>query len=649
MKISASVSRSAGWLFLTGFIFFLFSCSGEQNTSVSSPGGQINVEFTMNNNGQPNYKVRYNDTIVLNESSLGIIRKDADFSTGLSLASVSGTEKVNENYTMPAGKKNKYSYKANRKVYHLKNSDGEKMDVIFQVSDDGVAFRYAFPEKDTSVYNITAEKSGFAFPDGTITFIQQMDASKTGWSKTQPSYEEYYDIGVGIDTLRYHDAGWVLPALFNQGKYWMLISETAPDRNYCGSRLMHEAGSDIFTIGFPQKTEGFGDGPVYPESNLPWKTPWRIIALGNNLGTIVSSTLGTDLAEPSRLSDISFVKPGKSSWSWVLYKDDSTIFSVQKRFIDYASDMGWAYTLVDADWDQKIGYDSAKMLADYGRSKGVGILLWYNSSGDWNTTVYTPKSKLLTHADREKEFSRLKEMGIKGIKVDFFGGDGQSMMSYYQDIFEDAGKYGLLVNCHGTTLPRGWERTYPNLLTMEAVRGFEFLTFEQANTNHEPSHSCVLPYTRNVFDPMDFTPVCFSEIPNMHRLTTNSFELALSVLFYSGIQHYAEVPEGMASVPVYVKDFMKEVPSTWDEIKFLQGYPGKLVVMARRKGNTWYIAGINGENSAKNISVNTNFIPEGTSLIVISDGETNRTFSRKEMKAGEIMNINLQPIRWVCS
>jgi hypothetical protein len=340
---------------------------------------------------------------------------------------------------------------------------------------------------------------------------------------------------------------------------------------------------------------------------------------------------------------ISFVKPGKSSWSWVLYKDDSTIFSVQKRFIDYASDMGWAYTLVDADWDQKIGYDSAKMLADYGRSKGVGILLWYNSSGDWNTTVYTPKSKLLTHADRQKEFSRLKEMGIKGIKVDFFGGDGQSMMSYYQDIFEDAGKYGLLVNCHGTTLPRGWERTYPNLLTMEAVRGFEFLTFEQANTNHEPSHSCVLPYTRNVFDPMDFTPVCFSEIPNMHRLTTNSFELALSVLFYSGIQHYAEVPEGMASVPVYVKDFMKEVPSTWDEIKFLQGYPGKLVVMARRKESTWYIAGINGENSAKNISVNTNFIPEGTSLIVISDGETNRTFSRKEMKAGEIMNINLQP------
>ncbi|HYX05238.1 MAG TPA: glycoside hydrolase family 97 N-terminal domain-containing protein, partial [Bacteroidales bacterium] len=226
MKVFANISVLAGWLFLTGYIFLLSSCSDGQNESVSSPDGKITVEFAINSNGQPQYKVDYNDTVVLNESPLGVIRKDADFSTRLSLASVSGTEKVNEDYTMPAGKKGKYSYRANRKIFHLKNSGGHKMDIIFQISNDGVAYRYEFPEKDTSLHHITGERSGFAFPEGTIAFIQQMDASKTGWSKTQPSYEEYYDIGVGIDTLRYHDAGWVLPALFNNGNYWVLISET---------------------------------------------------------------------------------------------------------------------------------------------------------------------------------------------------------------------------------------------------------------------------------------------------------------------------------------------------------------------------------------------------------------------------------------
>jgi alpha-glucosidase len=262
----------------------------------------------------------------------------------------------------------------------------------------------------------------------------------------------------------------------------------------------------------------------------------------------------------------------------------------------------------------------------------VGILLWYNSAGDWNTAFQTPKHKMLTSESRNKEFAWLKEMGVKGVKVDFFGGDGQSVMSYYQDIFEDAAKYGIMVNCHGATLPRGWHRTYPNLVTVEAVRGFEFVTFDQLNADNEANHSCMVPFTRNVFDPMDFTPVCFSEVPRIERLTTNGFELALSVLFWSGVQHFAEIPQSMASVPGYVREFLSDVPSCWDDTRFVDGYPGKYVIIARRTGDKWYMAGINGEAGEKTADVVLPFVENAGSYMLITDGEDNRSFSMKKFK-----------------
>ena len=294
--------------------------------------------------------------------------------------------------------------------------------------------------------------------------------------------------------------------------------------------------------------------------------------------------------------------------------------------------MKWEYCLIDANWDTQIGYEKVKQLADYAQTKNIGILLWYNSSGDWNTTTYHPKSKLLTHESRVKEFLKLKEMGIKEIKVDFFGGDGQSMMSYYQDILEDAAQFGLMVNCHGSTIPRGLHRTYPNLISMEAVRGFEDITFEQYNADQEANHCCILPFTRNVFDPMDFTPMCFSEGPNIKRKTTSGFELALSVIFWSGIQHYAEIPEGMAKVPDYVRNFLRELPSQWEESRFIDGFPGEFVVLARRFGNTWYVAGINGEQIEKNLQIELPFVIKTTIATLISDGDNNRSFTTKPLK-----------------
>jgi alpha-glucosidase len=319
---------------------------------------------------------------------------------------------------------------------------------------------------------------------------------------------------------------------------------------------------------------------------------------------------------------------------------------VQKRFVDYAAEMGWRYCLVDALWDKQIGYEKIQELVDYARGKNVSILVWYNSGGDWNSAPQTPRDRMLTHESRVKEFDRLKQMGVAGLKVDFFGGDGQSQIHYYLDILEDAAPYGFLMNFHGATLPRGWQRTYPHLMTVEAIRGLEFVTFEQRNADQEPSHAAMLPFTRNVFDPMDFTPVVLDRIRRIERRTTSGFELALAVLFTSGIQHYAEIPEGMAKAPDYVRDFLKEVPDVWDDTRFLDGYPGKLAVLARQGNGRWYIAGINGEPTAKTVTLDLSRLNLGKPGRLIIDGDGGNLSFRQEtigLGADKKLELTMKP------
>jgi len=597
--------------------------------TLSSPDGAIKVLMNLRDSVLF-YRVTCKGKEVLTDSRLGVKMKDADFSTGLSLDSVKQNEAVAEEYEMTVGKKKDCIYRANSKTLYLSNSSGERMEVIFRVSNDGVAFRYYFPGRSDDRKVILEEVTSFNFLPGTKAYIQPLAEPKSGWCQTNPSYEEHYEIGKPVEELPGEADHWIYPALFNHGERWILLSETSLDRNYCGSRIKQMDDKTNFKVVFPDNRESYPGRGAIPENTLPWKTPWRIIAVADNLGAIVESTLGTDMAEPPDFINTAFVKPGKSSWSWVLLKDDSITYDVQKRFIKYASRMEWDYCLIDVNWDTTIGYEGIKELADYADKLGVGLILWYNSSGSWNTTTYHPKSKLLTREDRFREFGILQELGIKGIKVDFFAGDGRSMIAYYHDIFLDAAEFGLMVNCHGCTLPRGWQRTFPNLVTMESVKGFEFVTFEQANADHQPSHCCVLPFTRNVFDPMDFTPVCFSEVPGLQRKTTNGFELALSVLFWSGIQHIAEIPVGMDRVPDYVKEFMKHVPSAWDETRFIDGMPGSFVILARRSGAEWYIAGINGENREREFSFPPGFLESEKQAVIIKDGDNNRSFAREE-------------------
>lgn len=630
------------FIFLLLFSLTFISCSKvKQKKSFFNSDETIKVDFGLGAHKAPYFQVYYKEEKVLDSSALGIIQKDADFSKNMKIISISEAEKITAPYSMLQGKEKDIIYKAQKYKVHLKNEEGYLMDIIFQLSNDGVAFRYYFPEQSYEVKKITEEKTSYNFVDNTRAWLQPMSKAKSGWEHTNPSYEEYYKMNIPLSTPSKIGEGWVYPALFrSKDSVWTLISEAGLHRNYAGTHLIKKGNTGILQVGFPQKKEIFPGGALKPESTLPWHTPWRIIAIGS-LKTIMESTLGTDLATPAKQENTDYIETGLSSWSWALKKDASVNYETTKQFIDYAAEMDWKYTLIDVNWDTRIGYDRIKELVDYAEERNVKILLWYNSAGSWNTTPYTPKSKLLTNESREKEFSKLKEMGVAGLKVDFFGGDGQSMIAYYHDIMEAAAKYELVLNFHGATLPRGWQRTYPNLLTTEAVKGYEFITFTQEAANKAPSHAAMLPFARNVFDPMDFTPMVLDSIPGITRRTTSAFELALPVLFLSGIQHIAEIPKGMAKQPDYVIDYLKNIPVNWDESIFLSGFPGKDIVMARRKGNTWHIVGINGENIEKKVDIDLSFMEGNQEGFMITDGKNG--FLKRNISSRKDLKIKMKP------
>jgi hypothetical protein len=605
-----------------------------------SPDKHIAVTVSAED-GKLTYAIARAGKPVLQASDLGLQLAGADLRNDLTLLATSAPRVVEDRYQMAVGKKRDITYRANEQTYSLQNAKQQKIDIVFRVSNDGVAFRYIVAEPSLPHKKLVQEYTSFALPTGAKAWLQPMAVAQTGWSNTNPSYEEHYQMEIPAGTKAPTDAGWVFPALFKTGANWLAVSEANMDGTWQASRLAADSSGGKYSIGNPMPAEVYTNGGLMAEVEGTLTSPWRVIALGP-LATVTNSTLGTDLAAPAVAFDAARVKPGHASWSWAILKDDSIVYDVQKKFIDYAADMHWDYTLIDVNWDRNIGYDKIKELADYAATKNVGLILWYNSSGAWNKTEYSPKSQLLTREQRVKEFKRVRELGVKGLKIDFFAGDGQSMIAYYNDILRDASDAGLLVNFHGSTLPRGWARTWPNLMTMEAIRGFEFITFEQKDQDLMPSHAAMLPFTRNLFDPMDFTPMVFGDIPNIKRASSNGFELATSVLYLSGIQHFADTPEGMATAPAYVKQFLQNLPRSWDDSRLVDGYPGKYAVIARRAGDTWYIAGLNGTDKEKTLTLDLSFVGKKQGVI-FTDGDQSRSFSQRSIAAGKKVAVIIKP------
>ena len=574
-------------------------------TQLSSPDSQITVSIDLDNQGQLSYKIVTGSEPILDTSPLGIMLDNTGFDKQLTLTSVSEKSTIHDTYKLFTGKQQRVDYQANSIVVSVSNKQGKTMNIRFQVSNDGVAFRYELPGKSKDTRMVLTEKTGFNFPKNTRAWLQPKADAQTGWMNTNPSYEEEYLQATLLNTAQKTKNGWVFPALFKQQNHYVLLSEAGGEHYYSGTNLTNNAKGQ-FSIRFPNSQEVITNGAYLPEHTLPLLSPWRILAIGS-LQTVTQSTLGTDVARKNQLTNTDFIKPGIAAWSWGVLKDNYTTYPVQKQFIDYAAAMNWQYVLIDADWDQRIGWDKMQQLATYAKQKEVDLWVWYNSSGAWNNTPLTPKSALLNHDDRIKQFTKLAAMGIKGIKVDFFPGDGSSVMAYYEAILKDAGEHRLMVNFHGTTLPRGLQRTYPNLMTSEAVKGFEMISFSQEFAKKEAQHAATLVFTRNVFDPMDFTPMVLGDIPNIKRVTNNAFQLALPILFTSGVQHLVTTPKQMANVSTPVKTYLQSLPVAWDETRLLMGEPGQHAVIARRAGCNWYIAGINAQNKTLPINLSLEF------------------------------------------
>jgi alpha-glucosidase len=610
---------------------------GAAQIVLNSPDGKIVVKvFAVE--GKVFYEIFNRKTPVVLPSLLGLSTSVGDFYGHLKIVSHTEVKGEKIQYVLSSGKKSSISSIQNVGTLKLVNAQQQPLNITFRLSNDAVAFKYDLPGKNAETITVTEEKTEYNLPVNTLTWLQPMQEAKSGWEQSNPAYEEHYRQSVAMSNIPDSvKRGWVYPALLKTGNNWLAITEAGMDGTYCATRLLSHPQDHKFSIGFPDPREIYTGRGYLPTGKMPFTSPWRVIALGD-LKTIMESTAGTDFSADAAIKNTGFIKPGKASWSWIMSKDNFIVYDEQKKYIDFAAAMHWEYCLIDADWDRKIGYDKVKELTEYAKTKNVGLLLWYNSAGDWNTVKYTPKNLLLTQESRQKEFARIHDMGIKGVKIDFFGGDGQSVMQYYIDILKDAAKYELMVNFHGATLPRGWARTYPHLMTTEAVRGFENVSFQQAEADREAEICATVPFARNLFDPMDYTPTNLYKINDkINRKTSSAFELALSVVFLSGIQHYAESPDGMAHVPENVQQFLRDVPSKWDDVKFIDGYPGKYLVVARKAGNKWYIAGINSQTEDK--AVNFSTLPFGKKCTLISNGEGQLDFRTEKVKTSKTQKI----------
>ena len=613
------------------------SVASAENKQITSPDGKL-VVTVADMDGRPSYSVSYDNVLFLKPSPLGIIANIGDFSSGMSLEKNVSTNKIDETYELASIKQSKVRYVANEAVFSFTQQGKTIYDVIFRISNNDVAFKYKmYPQGETLSCVVKQEVTGFAFPDGTTTFLCPQSKPMGGFARTSPSYETSYTADDAAGKNGWGE-GYTFPCLFRNGDNgWVLVSETGVNGGYCASRLLgHKGGT--YTIGFPQEGEANGNGTVSPGIALPGETPWRTITVGKTLAPIVETTVPFDVVKPLYQAKGEYTY-GRGSWSWIIGMDGSTNYKEQLRYIDFSAAMGYQSVLVDALWDKQIGRDKIEELAKYGKDKGVALYLWYNSNGYWNDAPQTPRGIMDNAIARRKEMKWMQSIGIRGIKVDFFGGDKQMTMQLYEDILSDANEYGLLVIFHGCTLPRGWERMYPNFASSEAVLASENLHFSQGSCDNEAFNATLHPFIRNTVGSMDFGGSALNKYYNAdnaprgsRRVTSDVYALATAVLFQSPVQHFALAPNNLTDAPAWAIDFMKEVPTTWDEVRFIDGYPGKYVILARRHGDKWYIAGVNAQKETLKLKVN---------LPMFSNGEKVRLFSDDKALQGSVKQIGI--------
>ncbi len=588
---------------------------------VASPDGRNAIAVSLDGSGRLTWKVTRNGAVVIADSPMGLRRHDQAFADGLTLVEEGRTSPIDEKYTAPHGKRRDHVVSGREQVLTFANAQKARLQVVLRAHDDGVAFRYRFPETDPAARRVFEEYTGFRVAAGATGWMLPHQAA----ARYTPAYEDLFQ-RVRAGDAAPTPAGWSFPAILKTpAGTWLLLTESGLEDNYVGAHLAATVADGVYRIAFPAPEEGLGVGEVDPVSPLPWTMPWRVVILGDAAARIAESDLVDDLAPPSRVADTSWIRAGRAAWSWWSDSESPRRAGALDEYTDLAAEMGWEYALVDANWE-KMQSGRIEDVVAHAKAKGVGLLFWYNSGGPHNDVAAGPRDRMHAADVRRAEFAKLREWGVRGVKVDFWHSDKQDRIRQYRDILRDAAEFHLMVDFHGCTIPRGWSREFPNLVSMEGVFGAEQYKYREAFAARAAEHNAIMPFTRNVIGSMDYTPVTFSDVRYPHR-TTSAHELALSVVFESGIQHFADSATSYRALPDAPKQFLRAVPAAWDETRGLSGEPGQSIVVARRSGGTWYVGGINGQDAPASARVALGFLGGGPwTAQVIRDGAEDRTF-----------------------
>lgn len=615
-----------------------FVAASAKDVKITSPDGKLVVLVT-DNGGKASYSVTLDGRQMVTASALGLKTNIGDFSKGLTIVETK-QKQVEKDYKMTRTKTSGSHYVANQAIIGMTNAEGYRMDVTMNVSNNDVAFRYTLPrgkDDNPKCAVIYSEASSFNFPQQTTTFICPQSKTMVGWERTKPSYEEEYKADAAMTDKSAFGEGYTLPCLYRIGDDgWVLIGETGVGSNYAASHLSDYSVENGYSIAFPNPTELSGMGSPYASIALPGSTPWRTVTIGETLKPIVETTIPYDLVEPLYEPSTDY-KPGRYTWSWLMWQDTSINYDDQVKFIDLAAEMGFEYTLVDNWWDTQIGRDRMRELSEYAQGKGVKLMLWYNSNGHWNDAPQGPRDCMNTSYARQREMRWMKEIGIAGIKVDFFGSDKQEMMKLYEDILVDANNFGLQVVFHGCTIPRGWERMYPNYVASEALLASENVRFSDYHAKQEGFQLTMHPFCRNALGTADWGGVMMNRYMSQDnksghpRYTSDIFEIASAIVIQTSVNCVAMCPNNLDEMPQFELDFLKQLPTTWDETRFVDGYPTKFVVLARRIGEQWYVAGLNGTNEPMTLTLE----------LPMFAGKTVNLYTDNPRKKGEIVPTSI--------
>nr|WP_302196085.1 glycoside hydrolase family 97 protein [uncultured Prevotella sp.] len=653
----------------TSLLLLATLCAQANNYTVKSPDGKllVNVECE---GGKVSYTIDYDGKQMLTRSALGLVANYGDFSKNLTMGALKGGKVERLAYDQSHIKKAHVEKDIVDAKIGFLNEKKDSMVLHLHVSNNDLAYRYELirPKKNNpkSVI-IYKEVSGFNFPQQTTTFLCPQITPMTGWERTKPSYEEEYTPDAPMNVKSQFGVGYTFPCLFKVGEDgWVLVSETGVSSAYPGSRLSDYDPEHGYTIAFPQKGENNGIGSEYAGIPLPGETPWRTITIGKTLAPIVETTIPFDVVAPLYEPSINY-KPARYTWSWLIWQDNSVNYDDQVKMIDVAAAQGYEAVLVDGCWDTQIGYGRIEELSKYAKSKGVKLMLWYNSNGFENDAPQTPRQVMNNSIARKRDMAWMKKIGVCGIKVDFFGGDKQETMKLYEDILSDANDYGLEVIFHGCTMPRGWERMYPNYVASEAALASENVYFTDYHAKKEAFEMTMHPFSRNAVGSFDWGGVMMNKYMSRdnksrhQRFTSDVFEMATAITNQSSVNCVCLYPNNLEDVPQWELDWLKAVPTAWEDVKFIAGYPTQYAVVARKassaNGSTaqksngkWFVGGLNATDKPLTLTLDLPMFA-GKTVEYLTDmpkkkGDKFFTSVKKTLKVGKDgkAKVTIQPM-----